>query len=607
MSPWREGRLSAMKKGGLWPLLAGAVGLGLLLAANSAAAEGELTVDVASVDDGAVPEVRAVVTVLDAGGRPLSGLTAEDFQASVNGEGVPVADVRAAVNSDIGVAVTITVDVSGSMQGAPIEQARAAAKAFVESLAPIDSAAILTFSDAVTTLQDFTSDRTPLLAAIDGLKAVGNTALYQAASVAAGQAASSTSQRKAIILLSDGVDYGGKSAVSRGDSIAQANQLGVPVFAVGLGSGIDREYLTELAEATGGRFLETPTPEGLNDLFRTIGDFLRSQYVVTVNVEALDRSQPLLFELEVRSGQLSGRGSLQVAPREEAAPEPPSVILTGLSADAQVQDPVSLQAQVTGGADLKSVAFLVDGQEVYTFTAPPFQLRLDPQAYGGGGHLLRVEAQDARGSLGTSDVPFTTIVPTPSKSPPTALLLLGVVAVVLVGAVIFVFLRARRRDYSPSAIPETQSLPRMGRRRREEEGFEWSRLEPVRTEDRALGRLILITGPRAGEAFPVGEHPRRIGAASYCDIILDDERDQGTPEEARVWVSDGRLMCHNFRRLSSMAVDGPTGGWLILDHGDELQIGQYRLIFELAGPDDCQPEPVQTQQGTAEHASRPER
>src|SRR3972149_5169820 len=102
VSLWCEDRLSAMKKGGLWPLLAGAVGLGLLLAANSAAAEGELTVDVASVDDGAVPEVRAVVTVLDAGGRPLSGLTAEDFQASVNGEGVPVAGGRGAGDSGIG-------------------------------------------------------------------------------------------------------------------------------------------------------------------------------------------------------------------------------------------------------------------------------------------------------------------------------------------------------------------------------------------------------------------------------------------------------------------------------------------------------------------------
>ncbi len=568
-------------------LFTAAVSLWLVLRIAPAGAEGELTVDIDSVDDSSVPEVRAVVNILDAAGRPVPNLGPQNFLVSINGETLAAADVRAAVNSDIGVAVVITVDVSGSMKGASLQQAQAAARTFVEGLAPIDSVALLTFSDTVTAAQAFTTDRGQLLAAIAGLKAAGNTALFQAMSVSAYLAAAAENQRKAIILLSDGLDYGGKSAVSRNDSIAQARQVGAPVFAVGLGQDIDRQYLTELAQATGGRFLETPTPEGLSALFRDIGDFLRSQYVVTVRVENLDRSQPLAFHLEVRSGDLTGRASLSLEPREPA-PEPPTVVLTGLSAGAQVEDPITLGAQVSSGADLESVTFLVDGAEVQTFTTPPFQMLLDPHDYPDGEHVVRVEVRDVRGRTAAADARFVIAAPAASKESPGWRLLVGVVVVAgLLGVAGFVLVRARRRRGAPARGLETRVKPWSGRSNGDKEAsFAWSGSEPVRIEDQPLGRLIVTSGPRAGEAFEVGARPRRIGAAPYCDIVLGDDEGRVAPEEARVWVSEGRLMYHKIRRLTSLAVDGPSGDWLILAPGDELAIGPFQLIFELTAAEE---------------------
>src|SRR3990170_9157724 len=137
-----------MNKGAVTLVLAAAA-LSLLVGTAPSAGQEGLGVDIASVDDSGAPQVRAVVNVLDPTGRPLTNLTAENFLVSVNGQAAAVTDVRAAVNSDIGVAVVITVDVSGSMEGAPIQQARAGARAFVEGLAPVDRAAVLAFSDAV--------------------------------------------------------------------------------------------------------------------------------------------------------------------------------------------------------------------------------------------------------------------------------------------------------------------------------------------------------------------------------------------------------------------------------------------------------------------------
>jgi hypothetical protein len=68
--------------------------------------------------------------------------------------------------------------------------------------------------------------------------------------------------------------------------------------------------------------------------------------------------------------------------------------------------------------------------------------------------------------------------------------------------------------------------------------------------------------------------------------VLENEDGSIAPEEARVWVSEGRLMYHKLTRLTTFASDGPVGGWFILQHGDEIRAGPYCLVFELLAPDE---------------------
>jgi len=121
--------------------------------------------------------------------------------------------------------------------------------------------------------------------------------------------------------------------------------------------------------------------------------------------------------------------------------------------------------------------------------------------------------------------------------------------------------------------------------------------------DEPLGRLVVATGPRQGETLEVGARPRRLGSSPRCDLVLENEDGSIAPEEARVWVSEGRLTYHKLTRLTTFASDGPVGGWFILQHGDEIQVGPYRLVFELLAPDESDDSVVEAL-AALEHAEK---
>jgi predicted component of type VI protein secretion system len=100
--------------------------------------------------------------------------------------------------------------------------------------------------------------------------------------------------------------------------------------------------------------------------------------------------------------------------------------------------------------------------------------------------------------------------------------------------------------------------------------------EPV---ERPGGKLIIVDGPDAGREYPVGMSPLSIGSASWCDITFPDPDERLGPEEARAWVHQDKLIFHKLTRLSLLASDGAVGGWLVLENGDEVNVGHFRLRF----------------------------
>jgi VWFA-related protein len=574
-------------------------GLALLLPAPAAVAIDELTIDIASLDDSQFPTLSAVINVLDAGGRPVSGLQQGSFRATIAGESAAITDVQTAVDSQVSLAVVLMVDVSGSMDGEPLAQARTAAASFVESLSPQDTAAVLTFSDTVLVAQEFTNDKGMVIDALNRLQAVGNTALYEAGSRAAFKAAESPSRRTVVILLSDGVDYGGKSTVSRADSIAQAGFIGVPIYTIGLGTEIDRAYLSELAQATTARFLETPTPEGLSQLYSEIGDLLRSQYVVTLTSPTADRSQPLAFELSVTVGDTTATAAETLPIATSPQVEPPQVSVTGLLSGQEIDSPLAVTAEVVAASPLAAVDFLVDGESVSQVSTPPFQLSLDPEAFTPGSHTLRVEARDTTGAVGQAEVTF--LIPALAAGGGGGLPVMPVLAVLLMSALggtgFYVLWRRRRRVRLPRQAVEVRLRPWSNSAGVAVNLSHWSEDAPAddippQVVEEPSGKLIVVSGPNAGQEFIVGTKPISIGSAGWCAIVLPDEDGHIGPEEARAWVHKDKLMFHKLTRLSMLASEGVTGGWFVLQHGDEVTIGPYKLIFQLLPQQSAEEEAV---------------
>ncbi len=185
-----------------------------------------------------------------------------------------VTDVGNINDDSLAFATVLVIDTSSSMAGIPLEMSQAAARVYIEELVPDNPIAIVAFSTKARQVIDFTTDRERLLAAIDNLPYGGKTALYDATLRGIELASEAPLPRKAVILLSDGGEYGDISLSSRDESIRAAAIHDVPVYTIGLGWSIDRRFLETIASISDGQFFESPRPEELVDIYRYLAQQL---------------------------------------------------------------------------------------------------------------------------------------------------------------------------------------------------------------------------------------------------------------------------------------------------------------------------------------------
>ena len=132
------------------------------------------------IDPSAFPEIVSFVTVTDPDGNSIEGLTEANFTVTEDGTDESPITVEPVEGTTDKITVTLTIDRSGSMDGQPIEDAKAAANTFVDLLNLLDRAAIISFNEYVTVDQSLTADKSLLHSAINSLVADGYTAIYDA-------------------------------------------------------------------------------------------------------------------------------------------------------------------------------------------------------------------------------------------------------------------------------------------------------------------------------------------------------------------------------------------------------------------------------------------
>lgn len=165
-----------------------------------------LSIDVAAQDDDPIRVdssiVRLNVGVVDKRGRPITDLVQGSFEIYEDGVKQQISRFEP---SAAPFSVVIMLDMSGSTLGFR-QVLKQSAFRFIDALSPSDRVAVVEFYDKINLRNDFTSDRRTIAHSIEASNGRGKTQLYKALDFALEKLSKEKSRRKAIIVLTDGVD-----------------------------------------------------------------------------------------------------------------------------------------------------------------------------------------------------------------------------------------------------------------------------------------------------------------------------------------------------------------------------------------------------------------
>ena len=252
--------------------------------------------------------VNVLFTAQDRNRRLVTDLKQADVKILENGQ---VQEITAfAKQVDLPLSLAILIDTSIS-QERTLPEEKAAAISFLESVVrPLkDEVSIISFTGESTLEQGMTNNLTRLRRAVDRVQFVapsgyigggviagtppasgdnqmtaGSTAIWDSIWVTADEVLGPAPEktRRAIILLSDGVNTSGRKKLD--DAVQAALRSEAVIYAVGVGDnfygGVDRGSMNKIAEKTGGRAYFPRDERELREAFKQIEEEMRSQYLI---------------------------------------------------------------------------------------------------------------------------------------------------------------------------------------------------------------------------------------------------------------------------------------------------------------------------------------
>lgn len=278
--------------------------------------------------------VNILFTAQDKDRRLLLGLKKDDIKILEDGKAQDIVAFTRQVDLPLSLAILIDTSIS---QERTLPEEKMAAISFLESFirAEKDEVAVISFTGESTLEQGMTSNLTRLRRAIDRVKFVapagyigggvmaptppisstgtsvaGSTAIWDSIWVTSEDVLgfSPDKTRRAIILLSDGVNTSGRKKLD--DAVQAAQRAEAVIYSVGIGdnfySGVDEGALKRISERTGGRAFFPRNERQLREAFKQIEEEMRSQYLLAYEPTnpALDGSYRKL-DIQVVNPELS--------------------------------------------------------------------------------------------------------------------------------------------------------------------------------------------------------------------------------------------------------------------------------------------------------------
>ena len=246
---------------------------------------------------------RADLVSIDVGvrqrGRPVTGLTAADFELIDNG--VPQKISQLAYES-LPIDVTVALDISQSVSGSVLDSLRRGVQELAKDLAPTDRLRLLTFNVRITRQVDFDAGPGAVDAAFNGLRPSGPTALRDAIAVAL-TVPSQPDRRQLVVVFSDGDDQG---SVTTPEVLLDVVRRTTPTLGLVLTPAYSEsmakvtQTFTQLASETGGFVEIAEENKSLTSAFQKILTDFRRSYVLYFAPEDVTRSGVHSVEVRVK-------------------------------------------------------------------------------------------------------------------------------------------------------------------------------------------------------------------------------------------------------------------------------------------------------------------
>jgi Ca-activated chloride channel homolog len=245
--------------------------------------------------------------VRDSRNRIVRHLRRDDFQVLEGGRLRTIVDFGSSENAPVSVAFLF--DTSGSMAvAANLAKGRDFVEDFVGEISPgSDRVALFTFDKRLRHDVRFTNDPEEIFDALNDVRAWGMTSLYDAIAEAAKEVADQESSRRAVVVITDGVDT--SSALTPEQVSALASSIDVPVHVAAVVSPLDHPgtaaavvpdgegSLGKLARWTGGELFYVSASEQSTLVARDLLAAMRHQYFLAIESSAT----PGWYQLEVRT------------------------------------------------------------------------------------------------------------------------------------------------------------------------------------------------------------------------------------------------------------------------------------------------------------------
>lgn len=278
--------------------------------------------------------VQLNIGVVDRQGRAVTSLTRNDFVVYEDG-------VKQTIQLFQPVEAPFSLVLMLDMSGSTInfrQQLKLATQRFLDALAPDDRVSVIQFNKEVKSLTGFTVDRQRMGYAIEIASGGGETHFYQALKYALKELEKEGKRRKAIVVLTDGLDThlrnSDRATLSKAQTdeealatikphasadlnnvLASADRQGVTIYPLALPSGdpkrlplptpniigiyaAARSRLQSLADRTGGRLNEINRLEHMAQLYREVAANLRTTYTVAYQAKG-DRPRGKWHEIKV--------------------------------------------------------------------------------------------------------------------------------------------------------------------------------------------------------------------------------------------------------------------------------------------------------------------